>query len=54
MLPDIDLYEMEYSQFEWDVHILIEGTLEASILGHPHRGTDRVRKDRGGAKKTLR
>jgi hypothetical protein len=32
MLPDIDLYEMEYSQFQWDVHILIEGTLEASIL----------------------
>ena len=31
MLPDFDMYEMEYSQFQWDVHILIEGTLEASI-----------------------
>jgi hypothetical protein len=31
MLPDVDMYEWEYSQFQWDVHILIEGTLEASI-----------------------
>jgi hypothetical protein len=29
--PDIDMFEWEYSQFQWDVHILIEGTLEASI-----------------------
>jgi len=31
MSLDIDMYELEYSQFQWDVHILIEGTLEASI-----------------------
>jgi hypothetical protein len=32
MLPtEFDLYEMEFSQFQWDVHILIEGTLEAGI-----------------------
>jgi hypothetical protein len=28
---ELDVFKMEYSQFEWDVHILIEGTLEASI-----------------------
>jgi hypothetical protein len=27
----MDFYEHEYQQFQWDVHILIEGTLEASI-----------------------
>jgi hypothetical protein len=28
---DFDFYESEYQQFQWDVHILIEGTLDASI-----------------------
>jgi hypothetical protein len=30
-LSNIDVFEMEYGQFQWDVHILIEGTLHASI-----------------------
>jgi hypothetical protein len=30
-LSDIDSYEDEYEQFQWDVHILIEGTLRAAI-----------------------
>src|SRR5258708_5333906 len=30
-LSNIDLFEDEYGQFQWDVHILIEGTLRASI-----------------------
>jgi uncharacterized protein YbcI len=34
-LPDwlskMDFYRHEYVQFQWDVHILIEGTLDASI-----------------------
>jgi len=30
-LFDVDIFEMEFEQFEWDVHILIEGTLHASI-----------------------
>src|SRR5579859_5983607 len=28
---DIDVYRDEFEQFQWDVHILIEGTLFASI-----------------------
>jgi hypothetical protein len=31
MFSDIDVYQWEYEQFQWDVHILIEGTLSASI-----------------------
>ncbi len=31
MIFDIDFYELEYKQFQWDVHILIKGTLDASI-----------------------
>jgi hypothetical protein len=32
MFPyDIDVYQWEYEQFQWDVHILIEGTLSAGI-----------------------
>ena len=27
----MDVYGDEYDQFQWDVHILIEGTLEAAI-----------------------
>lgn len=30
-LSNIDFYRAEYMQFQWDVHILIEGTLDASI-----------------------
>jgi hypothetical protein len=30
-VSNIDIFEMEYGQFQWDVHILIEGTLRASI-----------------------
>ena len=30
-LSSIDVFEIEYGQFQWDVHILIEGTLSASI-----------------------
>ena len=30
-LSNIDLFEDEDRQFQWDVHILIEGTLRASI-----------------------
>ncbi len=30
-LSNIDLFEDECGQFQWDVHILIEGTLRASI-----------------------
>jgi hypothetical protein len=28
---DFDFYESEYQQFQWDIHILIEGTLDASV-----------------------
>lgn len=30
-LSEMDLYLAEYGQFPWDVHILIQGTLNASI-----------------------
>src|SRR5271157_5773413 len=30
-LSKMDFYRHEYDQFQWDVHILIEGTLDASI-----------------------
>jgi hypothetical protein len=38
---DFDFYESEYQQFQWDVYVLIEGTLAASI---EHLGT-RVKSD---------
>lgn len=31
MFFDYDPYKAEYEQFQWDVHMLIEGTLDASI-----------------------
>jgi hypothetical protein len=31
MLSNIDVFDDEYHQFQWDVHILIKGTLAASI-----------------------
>lgn len=31
MFSDFDTYEGEYEQFQWDVHILIKGTLHASF-----------------------
>ena len=31
LLFDVDFYDDEYQQFQWDVHILIEGTLDASL-----------------------
>lgn len=31
MLSNVDLFENEYQQFQWDVHILIAGTLSAGI-----------------------
>src|ERR1019366_2717187 len=31
VLSDIDFYDCEYQQFQWDVHILISGTLDAGI-----------------------
>jgi hypothetical protein len=31
MFPDFDIYEGEYEQFQWDVHVLIKGTLHACI-----------------------
>jgi hypothetical protein len=31
LLSSMDFYEHEYQEFQWDVHILIEGTLDASI-----------------------
>jgi len=30
-LFDVDFYDNEYQQFQWDVHILIKGTLDASV-----------------------
>src|ERR1700693_870560 len=35
-LSNLDFYRAECVQFQWDVHILIEGTLDASIR---HLGT---------------
>src|ERR1700676_715473 len=31
MFSNFDAYESEYEQFQWDVHILIAGTLHAGI-----------------------
>jgi hypothetical protein len=31
LLRDLDFYDDEYHQFQWDVHILIQGTLDASV-----------------------
>jgi hypothetical protein len=31
LLSDMDSYDNEYQQFQWDVHILIKGTLNASV-----------------------
>jgi hypothetical protein len=32
MFPsDYDSFQMEHDHFQWDVHILIKGTLDASI-----------------------
>ena len=31
LLRDLDFYDDEYHQFQWDVHVLIKGTLDASI-----------------------
>ena len=31
LLLNYDSYRAEHDQFQWDVHILIEGTLNASI-----------------------
>jgi hypothetical protein len=31
LLHDIDFYDDEYHQFQWDVHVLIRGTLHASV-----------------------
>jgi|SRR5580692_138214 hypothetical protein len=31
LLHDIDSYDDEYHQFQWDVHVLIRGTLHASV-----------------------
>lgn len=31
MFSDYDIYEGEFEQFQWDVHILIKGTLHAGI-----------------------
>ena len=38
-LSNIDLFEDEYGQFQWDVHILIEGTLRASIRSDSPAGS---------------
>ena len=31
LLSDMDFYNDEYQQFQWDVHVLIKGTLDASV-----------------------
>jgi hypothetical protein len=31
LLFEVDFYDDEYQQFQWDVHILIKGTLNASV-----------------------
>jgi hypothetical protein len=31
LLAEVDFYDDEYQQFQWDVHVLIKGTLDASI-----------------------
>jgi hypothetical protein len=31
LLDDMDSYDDEYHQFQWDVHVLIRGTLDASV-----------------------
>jgi hypothetical protein len=31
-LPDIDSYDDEYQQFQWDVYMLIENTRPASLV----------------------
>jgi hypothetical protein len=32
LLFEVDFYDDEYQQFQWDVYILIKGTLDASVL----------------------